>query len=335
METFTLRNGAIEVRLVSYGAIITHLRTPDRSGALADIVLGFDSPDDYLKKHPYFGAIIGRFANRIGNARFSIDGATYALAANEGPHHFHGGLRGFDKVVWSAEQSHGAEGPRLVLTRTSPDGEEGYPGNLAVKVTFTLSDRNALVIDYEAATDQTTHINLTHHSYFNLAGQAAGDILGHELTIEADRYTPVDEALIPTGEVAPVADTPFDFRRPGAIGARIAQAGNAQLKFGKGYDHNWVLNGSGLRRAAFVHEPKSGRTLEVTTTEPGLQFYSGNRLDGTVTGKEGAVYGPRAGFCLETQHFPDSPNKPSFPATLLQPGQIHRSRTVYAFGVQR
>jgi aldose 1-epimerase len=336
VETFTLRNASgIEMRVISLGGIITHLSTPDRNGAMADIVLGFDTIDGYLKDHPYFGAIIGRYGNRIGRARFAIDGTTYALAANNGPNHLHGGVKGFDKVVWQAEPQNTTEGQRIVFTRTSPDGEEGYPGNLTAKVTYTLNNRNELVIEYEATTDETTHVNLTHHSYFNLAGHNSGDILGHELTIDADRYTPVDETLIPTGELAPVEGTPFDFRQSTPIGARINQADNRQLVFGKGYDHNWVTNGSGFRRVARAYEPNSGRTLEVATTEPGLQFYSGNFLDGTVTGKGGAVYNHRTGFCLETQHFPDSPNQPSFPSTLLKPGETYRTRTVYTFGVQR
>jgi aldose 1-epimerase len=336
VESFTLRNASgIEMRVISLGGIITHLSTPDRNGAPADIVLGFDSLDGYLKEHPYFGAIIGRYGNRIGKARFAIDGTTYTLAANNGPNHLHGGVKGFDKVVWQAEPQNTTDGQRVVFTRTSTDGEEGYPGSLTVKVTYTLTDRNEVAIDYEATTDKTTHVNLTHHSYFNLAGHGSGDILGHELMIDADRYTPVDETLIPTGELAPVEGTPFDFRQSTPIGARINQPDNQQIVFGKGYDHNWVLNGSGFRRAARAYEPASGRTLEVATTEPGLQFYSGNFLDGTVTGKGGAVYNHRTGFCLETQHFPDSPNQPSFPATLLKPGETYRTRTVYTFGVQR
>ena len=336
VETFTLRNASgIEMRVISLGGIITHLRTPDRSGAMADIVLGFDTIDGYLKEHPYFGAIIGRYGNRIGTARFAIDGTTYTLAANNGPNHLHGGVKGFDKVVWQAEPQNTTDGQRVVFTRTSPDGEEGYPGTLHTKVTYTLTHDNTLVIDYEATADKATHVNLTHHSYFNLAGHNSGDILGHELMIAADRYTPVDDTLIPTGELAPVADTPFDFRQSTPIGARINQTGDQQLVFGKGYDHNWVTNGSGFRRVARAYDPKSGRTLEVATTEPGLQFYSGNFLDGTVTGKGGAVYNHRTGFCLETQHFPDSPNQPSFPTTLLKPGETYRTRTVYTFGVQR
>ena len=336
VHSYTLRNASgIEMRVISLGGIVTHLITPDRDGNMADIVLGFDTIDKYLEEPPYFGALIGRYGNRIAKARFAIDGTEYALAANNGPNHLHGGIKGFDKVVWDAEASEG-EGERSVtFTRTSPDGEEGYPGNLATKVTYTLTDRNELVIEYEATTDKPTHVNLTHHSYFNLAGHDAGDILGHELTIDADRFTPIDDTLIPTGELKPVEGTPFDFRQPTAIGARIDQAGNQQIVYGKGYDHNWVANGEGFRHVARARDPKTGRTLDVATSEPGLQFYSGNFLDGSVTGKGGTVYGHRTGFCLETQHFPDSPNQPSFPSTLLKPGETYRTRTVYTFGAGR
>lgn len=336
VETFTLRNAnGIEMRVISLGGIITHLMTPDRTGAMADIVLGFDTIDGYLTSPPYFGAIIGRYGNRIGKARFAIDGQEYRLAANNGPNHLHGGMKGFDKAVWKAEPMTSPEGRRVVFTRTSADGEEGYPGTLHTTVTYTLTDANTLIIEYDATTDKPTHVNLTHHSYFNLAGHGAGDILGHEMQIDADRYTPVDETLIPTGGLAPVEGTPFDFRTPAPIGARIDETGNPQLTHGRGYDHNWVLNGSGFRRVATAYDPKSGRTLDVATTEPGLQLYSGNFLDGSITGKDGAVYRHRTGFCLETQHFPDTPNKPSFPTTLLRPGETYRSRTVYAFGVRR
>lgn len=344
VHTYTLRNASgLEMRVISLGGIITHLKTPDRNGVMADIVLGLDSVDAYLTHSPYFGAIIGRYGNRIGKARFAIDGTEYRLAANNGPNHLHGGMKGFNKVVWAAEPSESPEGHRITFTRTSADGEEGYPGALTATVTYTLTNANELVIEYEATTDKPTHVNLTHHSYFNLAGHDSGDILGHQLTIDADRYTPVDETLIPTGELAPVAGTPFDFRQLTPIGARIdparpgqaAREADQQLVFGKGYDHNWVLNGSGFRRAARVVEPTSGRTLDVATTEPGLQFYSGNFLDGTITGKDAAVYVHRAGFCLETQHFPDTPNKPAFPTTLLEPGETYRTRTVYTFGVDR
>ena len=334
VERFTLTNAnGVELKAISYGGIITSLRVPDRTGKLDDIVLGFDTLDGYLKDHPFFGAIIGRYGNRIGKAQFSLDGKVYKLAANNGPNHLHGGTKGFDKVLWSVEPI-GSNG--LDFTRTSPDGEEGYPGNLRMRVTYTLSDKNELIVEYHATTDKATPVNLTQHSYFNLAGQSSGDILGHELMLNADRYTPVDDTLIPTGELAAVAGTPFDFRKPTAIGARINND-NPQLKVGKGYDHNWVLNrkGAGLELAARVHEPKTGRTLEITTTEPGIQFYAGNFLDGTLTGKGGAVYKHRTGFCLETQHYPDSPNQPKFPTTTLKPGAEYRTRTVFTFGVAK
>ena len=334
VEQFTLANAhGVELKAITYGGIITSLRVPDRTGKVDDIVLGFDSLDGYLKNDPFFGAIIGRYGNRIGKAQFTLDRQTYKLASNNGPNHLHGGNRGFDKVLWTAEPVAGSNA--IAFTRTSPDGEEGYPGNLRVRVTYTLTDNNELVVEYRATTDKATPVNLTQHSYFNLAGQASGDILGHQLMLNADRYTPVDDTLIPTGELAPVASTPFDFRQPAAIGARINND-HPQLKAGKGYDHNWVLNpGTGLRLAARVSEPKTGRTLEVSTTEPGIQFYAGNFLDGTLTGKGGAVYKHRTGFCLETQHYPDSPNKPKFPSTTLRPGGEYRTRTVFTFGVAK
>ena len=335
VEIFTLRNAAgVEVRAISYGGIITFLRVPDRSGTFDDIVLGFDRLDGYLKDPPFFGAIIGRYGNRIAKGQFTLDGATYELATNNGPNHLHGGNKGFDKVLWTAAPVEGKNA--VTFTRTSPDGEEGYPGNLQVQVTYTLTDQNELIVDYRATTDKATVVNLTQHSYFNLAGQASGDILGHELMLNADRYTPVDGTLIPTGELAPVEGTPFDFRTPTAIGARIGDA-DPQLKNGQGYDHNWVLNrsGDGLQLAARVVEPKTGRTLEVRTSEPGIQFYSGNFLDGTLTGKQGATYNHRTGFCLETQHFPDSPNQPNFPSTTLRPGEEYRTTTVFTFGVTK
>ena len=336
VDIYTLANAnGVEIKAITYGGIIQSLRVPDRAGRFDDIVLGFDSLEGYLADHPFFGAIIGRYGNRIGKAQFTLDGQTYELAANNGPNHLHGGVKGFDKVLWKAEGTKGDDGPGVTFTRTSLDGEEGYPGNLNVRVTYTLTDRNELVVDYHATTDKGTPVNLTQHSYFNLAGQASGDILGHELMLNADRYTPVDETLIPTGELAPVQGTPFDFRQPTAIGARISQD-HPQLKYGLGYDHNWVLSrkGDGLQLAARVHEPKTGRTLEVSTTEPGIQFYAGNFLDGKLTGKAGAVYRHRTGFCLETQHFPDSPNKPQFPSTILKPGAEYRSRTVFTFGAR-
>jgi len=336
VEQITLVNAnGIELRAITYGGIITSLKTPDRSGALGDIVLGFDSIDGYLGDHPFFGAIIGRYGNRIAKGRFTVDGTEYKLATNNGPNHLHGGNKGFDKVIWKGELMSSLPGQSAVkFTYTSPDGEEGYPGTLAVEVTYTLTNNNELIVDYLARTDKATHVNLTQHSYFNLAG--GGDILGHELTIDADRYTPVDATLIPTGELAPVESTPFDFRKSTAIGARINDA-HPQIKNGSGYDHNWVLANpkTDLHRAARVVEPKSGRTLEVATTEPGMQFYAGNFLDGKIIGKGGRSYGHRSGFCLETQHYPDTPNQKNFPTTLLQPGADYKSRTVFVFGVAR
>jgi aldose 1-epimerase len=331
VDIFTLRNATgVEIKATSYGGIITSIVTPDRDGRPGDIVLGFDSLDPYLKTPAYFGAVVGRYGNRIAKGRFTIDGQTYTLAANNGPNHLHGGVTGFDKVVWKVEPVAGRTA--IVLSRRSPDGEEGYPGNLDVRITYELTDRNELVIDYHATTDKATPVNLTQHSYFNLAGD--GDVLGHRLMIEADRYTPVDSTLIPVGELVAVQGTPFDFRTATAIGARIGQS-DEQIKNGGGYDHNWVLNrkGPGRQLAARVVEPKTGRTLEVSTTEPGLQFYSGNFLDGTITGKGGRVYARRSGLCLETQHFPDSPNQPRFPSTILRPGSVYESQTVFRFGV--
>jgi aldose 1-epimerase len=331
--TLTNANG-LELRAMTYGAIITSLKTPDRAGAMQDIVLGFGSLDGYLKGSPYFGAVVGRYGNRIANGQFTLDGRTYRLAKNNGPNHLHGGVKGFDKALWDAAPS--TTDAAVTFSRTSADGEEGYPGNVKAQVTYTLTDRNALVVDYHATTDRATPINLTQHTYFNLAGEGSGDILEHQLTIDADRFTPVDATLIPTGQLAPVEGTPFDFRKPTAIGARIA-ASHEQLTNGKGYDHNWVLNtaGQGIHPAARVVEPKSGRTLDVATTEPGLQFYTGNFLDGTITGKAGRVYKLRGGLCLETQHFPDSPNQPAFPSTILRPGQVYSSKTVFTFGVMK
>ena len=333
VDVFTLRNRrGVEIRAISYGAILTSISVPDREGRFADVVLGFDTLDGYLRPHPYFGAVVGRYGNRIGKAQFTLDGHTYRLAANNGPNHLHGGVRGFDKFVWNAEPLTGAAG--VTFSRTSPDGEEGYPGNLTVRVTYTLTDENELTIEYGASTDKPTPVNLTNHSYFNLAGHDSGNILAHEVTLHADRFTAVDGTLIPTGELRSVEGTPFDFRRPTAIGARIRQR-HEQLEFGRGYDHNGVLNrrGEGLQPAASAYDPRSGRQLDVATTEPGVQFYTGNFLDGSVTGKRGTVYEHRSGFCFETQHFPDSPNKPDFPSTILRPGAEYRSRTVFRFGV--
>jgi aldose 1-epimerase len=337
VEEFTLTNAAgVEVRAIALGATIVSLRVPDRDGRFDDIVLGHDNVESYLKDSPYFGSIVGRFGNRIARGRFTLDGTEYRLATNDGPNHLHGGVKGFDKVLWNADAFKDERGVGVIFFRLSPDGEEGYPGNLQVRVTYTLTDNNELRVDYEANTDKATPVNLTQHSYFNLAGHASGDILEQVLTINADRYTPVDPTLIPTGEIAPVEGTPFDFREPTPIGERI-DADDEQLRRGRGYDHNFVLNrpGTGLVLAARVVEPKSGRTLEVSTTEPGLQFYSGNFLDGTIKGKGGTVYEHRTGFCLETQHFPDSPNQPDFPSTILRPGETYRSQTVFTFGTER
>ena len=334
VEAFTLTNArGVEIRAMTYGAIITSIRVPDRKGVMADVALGFDALQGYLGVHPYFGAVVGRYGNRIGNARFSLNGTTYKLAANNGPNHLHGGLRGFDKYVWAAEPMSGVTG--VAFTRVSADGEEGYPGRLQVRVSYVLTDANELEIEYQATTDKATPVNLTQHTYFNLAGQGAGTILDHDVMINADRFTPVGESLIPSGVLAPVDGTPMDFRNPMKVGARI-DASTEQITFGRGYDHNWVLNrpGDGLQLAARVVEPASGRTLEVSTTEPGVQFYTGNFLDGTVKGKGGVAYPRRSGLCLETQHFPDSPNQPSFPTTILQPGSTYRSKTVWKFGVR-
>ena len=336
IELFTLRNQQnVEVRVMTYGAIVVSLRVPDRQGRIDDIALGYDDSASYARNNsPYFGAVVGRYANRIANGRFTLTGRTYTLATNNGPNHLHGGVKGFDKVVWTGEPL--SDG--VVFTYVSRDGEEGYPGTMTARVTYTLNDRNELTVAYEASTDKATVVNLAQHTYFNLAGQGARDIVEHELQIDADRYTPVNATLIPTGELAPVEGTPFDFRQPTAIGARI-DTGDEQLMYAGGYDHNFVLNRSGstppgsLQRAARVVERSSGRTLEIDTTEPGLQFYSGNFLDGTITGKQGRVYAKRYGLCLETQHFPDSPNHPQFPSTALKPGQKYESRTVFRFGV--
>jgi aldose 1-epimerase len=335
VHAFTLTNASgIELRTIDYGGIVVSLRTPDRRGELDDIVLGFDSLGGYLTSSPYFGAIVGRYANRIARGQFALDGVTYRLAVNNGPNALHGGLRGFDKVVWHAVSKHDSSGVGVVFNYVSRDGEEGYPGTLSVQVTYTLTDSNQFIIDYEATTDKATPVNLTQHSYFNLAGDGSGEVLGHLLTLHADRYVPVDSTLIPTGQLAPVDGTPFDFRQPVAIGSRIAQD-DAQLRNGNGYDHSFVITRSatGLVPAARVVEPTTGRTLEVATTEPGVQLYTGNFLDGSFAGKGGHVYQRRNALCLETQHFPDSPNHPSFPSTILRPGETFRSRTIYTFGV--
>ena len=335
VDAFTLTNAAgVTVKAISYGAIITSITVPDRNGKLDDVVLGFDSLDGYLKGTAYFGAVIGRYGNRIGGAKFELDGQTYKLAANNGPNSLHGGLKGFDKVVWKGETFERDGSIGVEFTYTSQDGEEGFPGTLNTQVTYTLTDKNEIAIDYRATTDKPTVVNLTQHSYFNLGGDGSGDVLAHELTLDADRYSNVDKDLIPLGDPVTVEGTPFDFRSATTIGARI-DADHEQIRLGGGYDHNFAINRSGpaLVRAARVVEPKSGRVMEVFTTEPGVQLYTANHLDG-VPGKAGHVYGKRNAFCLETQHYPDSPNKPSFPSTTLRPGETYESRTVYAFSAQ-
>jgi aldose 1-epimerase len=331
VDVYTLRNShGVEARIMTYGGIVLSLKVPDRAGNLGDVVLGYDTLAEYIAENPYFGCLVGRYGNRIANGRFTLDGETHSLAQNDGPNHLHGGLQGFDKVVWRARAFDGPLGPSLELNYLSPHGEEGYPGNLSVTAVYTLTEDNALRLDYAAVTDRATVVNLTHHSYFNLAGR--GDILDHEVMIHADQFTPVDETLIPTGELRPVEGTPFDFRTPTTIGARIDQP-DEQLRFGRGYDHNWVIRKpyGQLGLHARVFEPTSGRVMEVHSTEPGLQFYSGNFLDGTITGKGGWVYEHRHGFCMEPQHYPDSPNRPEFPSTVLRPGETYRNTIVYRF----
>ena len=334
IELFTLRNAqGTQLSAINYGGTIVSLLVRDRAGALDDVVLGFDSLSGYLAHPAYFGAIVGRYANRIRQGRFTLDGKTYRLARNDGSHHLHGGTKGFDKVVWKAEPFRNEQGEGLALSHTSPEGDEGYPGTLMVRVEYLLTEDDELVVDYEAVTDAPTPINLTQHSYFNLAGAGNGDILSHELRIDAEWFTPVDSTLIPTGEIAPVAKTPFDFVAPRTIGARIDEQ-EEQLVHAGGYDHNFVLKGGGPgpAHAARVVEPNSGRTLDVFTTEPGLQLFSGNFKGAPMSGKGAQAYGPRSGFCLETQHYPDSPNQPGFPSTILRPGEQYRSRTVFKFG---
>jgi aldose 1-epimerase len=335
VDLYTLTNGkGVEAQIITYGGTVVSLKVPDSAGKLDNVVLGFSRLEDYAESSPYFGAIIGRYGNRIGGARFMLDGVSYQLPANDKTNSLHGGKKGFDKVVWQAQEVTGDSGPALRLSHRSPDGDQGYPGNLAVTVDYSLTDDNALRIQYSATTDKPTVVNLTNHSYFNLSGESSGDVMAQEVMINADRYTPVDPGLIPTGELAPVAGTPFDFTKPTAIGARIDE-GHEQIVRGRGYDHNFVLNrpaDNSLALAARVRDPKTGRTLEVLTTEPGVQFYSGNFLDATLVGTGGKVYRQTTGFCLETQHFPDSPNKPDFPSTVLRPGETYRTTTVYRFG---
>jgi aldose 1-epimerase len=336
IDMYTLTNAkGMQAGIITYGGAVASLTAPDRAGKFADVVLGPESLEGWRSQTAYLNALIGRYGNRIGHGKFTLGGKTYTLPKNDGDNTLHGGPAGFDKRVWTAAEAKSAEGPALELSYTSKDGEEGFPGNLTAKVVYTLTDNNELKIDYTATTDKATVVNLTNHSYFNLAGQGGGDILQHEVTIYADRITPVDAGLIPTGELRPVQGTPFDFTKSTAIGARIGQD-DEQLKFGQGYDHNWVLNkgAGGLTKAAEVYEPGSGRVLEVSTTEPAMQFYTGNFLDGTIHGKGGKTYPRRGAFCMETQHYPDSPNHPAFPSATLEPGAAYRTTTVYKFSAR-
>ena len=334
---YTLTNSNnIEMKVTTYGGIVTSLKLPDKNGNINDVVLGYNDLNDYIKNNPYFGAIIGRYGNRIGNAKFTLDGQEYKLAQNDGVNNLHGGVKGFDKVVWEAEPITGEDSISLKLHYLSKDGEEGFPGNLYATVIYTLTNNNTFRIDYEATTDKTTVVNLTHHTYWNLAGEGSGNILQHELMMNANNFTPVDQGLITTGEIITVKGTPMDFRTPAAIGDSI-NSDYKQLKYAGGYDHNWVLNDydeGKINFAASVYEPTSGRVMEIFTSEPGLQFYSGNFLDGSIVGKSHKKYEFQSGFCLETQHFPDSPNKPEFPTVILNPGETYNSTTIYKFSTK-
>ena len=334
---YTLRNkSGMEAKITNYGGIVVSLTAPDRNGKFEDVVLGYDTLAEYEAASPYFGALIGRFGNRIRSGKFELSGVEYTLATNNSPNHLHGGDRGFDKVVWDSRMEETENGPRLWLSYVSEDGEEGYPGTLHAVVSYTLTHDKELVIEYAADTDKETPVNLTHHSYFNLAGDAKRDILGHELQINAEYFTPVDDTLIPNGEYRPVEGTPFDFRTAKPIGQDIDME-NEQLTFGGGYDHNWVVDQSAdgeWRHILTLSDPESGRMMTIHSDEPGLQFYSGNFLDGSNVGKGGVVYNYRYGMCLETQHFPDSPNQPGFPNTILQPGEVYKTKTVHTFGTE-
>jgi aldose 1-epimerase len=337
VQLFTLTNkNGVEARIMNFGGIVVSLKTPDRKGELADIVLGYDNVKGYEGDTAFFGALIGRYGNRIAKGQFTLNGKTYQIPLNDGPNALHGGPNAFNKKVWTAKDISTHSTPMLQLTYLSKDGENGFPGNLNVQVTYSLTSNNELRIDYAATTDKDTVLNLTNHSYFNLKGEGQGDILQHEVRLNANKFTPVDATLIPTGELKNVQATPFDFRKSTAVGARINED-DQQLKYGWGYDHNWVLNGMGAGQlviAARVHEATTGRVLEVLTDQPGVQFYTGNHMDGTIRGKGGKVYPKRGGLCLETQHYPDSPNHPAFPSTELKPGQKFHSTTIYKFGVE-
>jgi aldose 1-epimerase len=335
VELYTLKNASGAVaKIMTYGGIVTSLQVPDRDGKLVDVVLGYDHLDSYVTNNPYFGALIGRYGNRIGGGKFTLNGTTYTLATNNGPHHLHGGVKGFDKVIWSAKPTCTKEGPALELSYLSPDMEEGYPGNLNVTAVYTLTTENELKVTFKATTDKDTIVNLTHHSYFNLSG--GGSILDHICYINADKTTPVDSGLITTGEIKPVDGTPFDFRKPTAIGDRIDDP-DVVLQYGPGYDHNWLVNQKQpgeLTSQASVTSPKTGITMEVLSDEPCIQFYAGNFLDGTIVGKGGVVYQKRTGFCLEPQHAPDSPNKPNWPSVVLKPGQTFQNTIIYKFSAK-
>ena len=333
VSLYTMTNGkGARMKVTNYGGIIVSLEVPAKGGDLLDVVLGYDSLAAYEKKNPFFGALVGRYGNRIAEGKFTLDGKEYNLVKNNNGNHLHGGTKGFDKAVWNIEEVPSKEGVALKLTYLSKDMEEGYPGNLDVAVTYTLTDNNTVMFDYQATTDKRTIVNLTQHTYFNLNGGQT-DILSHEMMLNADSFLQVDQALIPTGELQPVANTPLDFRKPVKIGERI-DSDHQQIQYGRGYDHCWVINGEGLKRTAEVYDSISGIEMIVHTTEPGVQFYTGNFLDGSLTGKNNVVYGKRAGFCLETQHFPDSPNKPHFPSVVLSPGEMYASRTTYQFALR-
>ena len=334
IERYTLTNAhGLEAEIMTYGGTLIALRVPDRAGAFGDVVLGFDTLMPYLGEQPFIGALVGRFCNRIAGAQFTLNGTTYQLAHNDGANHLHGGPHGFHHAIWRASERPSSEGPSLELHYLSRDGEAGYPGNLSVTVTYTLTDQNALWIDYSATTDRDTVINLTNHAYFNLTG---GDILSHELQLDATQFLPIDETLIPIGELRLVHDTPMDFLTSTVIGKRIS-ADDEQVRHGQGYDHTWVLDkpAGALGHAARVYAPENGRVLDVATTAPGIQFYSGNMLDGSVAGRGGTIYSRNSGLCLETQHFPDSPNQPQFPSTVLRPGETYRHTTIFQFSVRK
>ena len=334
VSLYTMRNsGGVVMKVMNYGGIIVSLEVPDRNGKLVDVVLGYDSLQAYEKRNPFFGALVGRYGNRIGKGRFALDGKEYDLVKNNNGNHLHGGTKGFDKAVWDIKEVPAEDGVAIKLSYLSKDMEEGYPGNLNVEITYTLTDENSIRFDYKATTDKPTIVNLTQHAYFNFNG-GRGNILSHEISLNADRFVAVDEQLIPTGELKPVENTPLDFRTPVKIGERINDT-HQQMQFGKGYDHCWVLNGEGLKVAAEVYDPSSGIEMTVRTTEPGVQFYTGNFLDGSLTGKNNTVYNQRTGFCLETQHFPDSPNKSQFPSVVLRPGETYATQTIYQFSTRK